>query len=414
MLVQLLEAAFRSFALGGAVWLILRFLRVHNPQVRMTAWTVVLMVSLSMPVLMHWATVTIPTVTILTQSSLPDAVIAPIPATTTARPTVQVTESPSEIVGLSLAAENSGAPARSGESSSAGPPLAAIDWPVLAMGLYLTAAGGLVLRLVIGLALTWRLKRGGRRISEDWAEGSDVRLSAGVATPVTFGTTILLPAECVDWSAMKRQAVMAHERSHVARGDFHILLLATLHRAVFWFSPFSWWLLNELAETAELISDDAAIEVLGDRPSYAEILLDVARSARPVSSGIAMARTHGALKRVEHILALDVPPPPRLDWSRRTLVVVSLVPLVAIATVSFSKESKLVKVPFAASERQPVDELAGNPLAAAAAAPPQLWMSRVFDPNADWKTVASPYERRPISASRHLELERRLSEAPLP
>jgi hypothetical protein len=59
--MQLLEAAFRSFALGGAVWLILRFLRVQNPQVRMTAWTVVLMVSLSMPVLMHWATVTIPT-----------------------------------------------------------------------------------------------------------------------------------------------------------------------------------------------------------------------------------------------------------------------------------------------------------------------------------------------------------------
>jgi hypothetical protein len=30
MLVQLLEAALRSFALGGAVWLSLRFLRVHS------------------------------------------------------------------------------------------------------------------------------------------------------------------------------------------------------------------------------------------------------------------------------------------------------------------------------------------------------------------------------------------------
>jgi hypothetical protein len=50
-------------------------------------------------------------------------------------------------------------------------------------------------------------------------------------------------------------------------------------------------LLNELAETAELISDDAAIESLGDRTGYAEILLDVARSAHPISAGIAMART---------------------------------------------------------------------------------------------------------------------------
>jgi hypothetical protein len=47
-----------------------------------------------------------------------------------------------------------------------------------------------------------------------------------------------------------------------------------------------------------------------------------------------------------------------------------------------------VKVPFAASERLPTDELPGNPLASAAAAP-QLWMSRPFNPNAEWKTVAS-------------------------
>src|SRR5262249_56723052 len=124
---------------------------------------------------------------------------------------------------------------------------------------------------------------------------ADVRLGAAVPAPVTFGTTILLPAECREWSQTKRQAVLAHERSHVVRCDFHVLMLATLHRAVFWFSPFSWWLLNELAETAELVSDDAAIEILGDRRCYAEILLDVAESARRISAGIAMARTGGGV-----------------------------------------------------------------------------------------------------------------------
>lgn len=180
------------------------------------------------------------------------------------------------------------------------------------MGLYLAVAVGFLLRLGVGLALTWRLLRKGQPIIEDWTAGSDVRLSGAVATPVTVGTTILLPAECRDWSPIKRQAVLVHERSHVVRGDFHVLSLATLHRALFWFSPFSWWLLNELAETAELVSDDAAIEILGDRPCYAEILLDFAGSARPIVAGIAMARTHSAAKRVEHILAVDVPPPPRL------------------------------------------------------------------------------------------------------
>ena len=395
MLMQLLEAALRSFALGGGVWLSLRFLRVHNPQTRMTAWTVVLIASLSMPVLMHWATVPIPAYT-----SPPDIVIAPVSPPATARPTVQPPEFPLEKIDAASAAEGAGVAAHAQDSSLADALLTAIDWPALAMGVYLAVCAGLLLRLAIGLALTWRLLRRGGRINEDWTAGSDVRLSAAVATPVTFATTIVLPAECLDWSPTKRQAVLAHERSHVVRGDFHVLLLVTLHRALFWFSPFSWWLLNELAETAELVSDDAAIEVLGDRPSYAEILLDVASSARPVSAGIAMARRRSALKRVEHILMVGVPPPPRICWRRRSLIAVSLAPLIAMVTVSFSKESKLVKVQFAASEHQPADPSAAN-LLAGAAAPPELWISRVagsappahsdwmFNPDADWRTVAS-------------------------
>jgi len=67
MLAQLLEAALRSFAPGSAVWLSLRVLRAQNPQAQMTAWTVVLMGSLSMPVLMRWITVTIPTYSPLSQ-----------------------------------------------------------------------------------------------------------------------------------------------------------------------------------------------------------------------------------------------------------------------------------------------------------------------------------------------------------
>jgi beta-lactamase regulating signal transducer with metallopeptidase domain len=395
MLVQLLEAALRSFALGGAVWLSLRFLRVHNPQARMTAWTLVLMASLSMPVVMHWATVTIPT-----YSSPPDVAIAPVSPPTITPATFQPAESLTAKISRPPAAENDSIGAHPHEASSVDPSLAAIDWRSLAMGLYLAVAVGFLLRLAIGVALTWRLLRKGQPITEDWTSGSDVRLSGAVATPVTVGRTILLPAECRDWSPIKCRAVLAHERSHVVGGDFHVLLLATLHRAVFWFSPFSWWLLNELAETAELISDDAAIEILGDRPCYAEILLDVAGSARSISAGIAMARTRSAVKRVEHILAVDAPPPPRLGWARRALIAMSLAPLVSAATVSFSKETKLVNVTFPALEHSLTDQPPGKLLAAAAAAP-QLWISWVagsapaadsgwlFSPDADWKTVAS-------------------------
>lgn len=79
----------------------------------------------------------------------------------------------------------------------------------------------------------------------------------------------------------------------------------------------------------------------------------------------------------------------------------SLAPLVAAATVSFSKETKLVNVTFPVLEDRLTDQPPGKLLAAAPAAATQLWISWVagsapaadsgwlFSPNAEWKTVAS-------------------------
>src|SRR5215467_749064 len=60
MLALLLEAALRSLALGGVVWLGLKLLRVRDPRAHMTSWTVVLAASLIMPLIMHWGTLTVP------------------------------------------------------------------------------------------------------------------------------------------------------------------------------------------------------------------------------------------------------------------------------------------------------------------------------------------------------------------
>jgi hypothetical protein len=149
MLVQLLEAALRSFALGGVVCLSLRFLRVHNPQARMTAWTLVLMASLSMPVVMHWATVTIPA-----YSPPPDVAVAPVSPPSTTPATVQPSESLTAKISRPPAAANDSISAYPHEASSVDSSLAAIDWPSLAMGLYLAVAVSFLLRLAIGLALT--------------------------------------------------------------------------------------------------------------------------------------------------------------------------------------------------------------------------------------------------------------------
>jgi hypothetical protein len=60
MLGLLADAALRLIVLGGTAWLSLTLLRVRNPQLCMTAWSVVLIVLMAMPVLTPWMRVTIP------------------------------------------------------------------------------------------------------------------------------------------------------------------------------------------------------------------------------------------------------------------------------------------------------------------------------------------------------------------
>jgi hypothetical protein len=131
-------------------------------------------------------------------------------------------------------------------------PLAALDWRSLATGVYAVIAGVMLLRVLIGLLLMEQVRRAARRVGDDWALGGDVRVSEVVRAPVTFASTILLPAACATWNPGKRQTALLHERSHVAQGDFYVLLLAQIYRALFWFNPLAWWLPARLADLAEI------------------------------------------------------------------------------------------------------------------------------------------------------------------
>src|SRR5262249_858429 len=142
-----------------------------------------------------------------------------------------------------------------------------------------------------------------------------------------------LPPHYRDWDARKRRAVLAHEGAHVANGDFYVLLLASLNRAVFWFSPLAWWQLTRLAELAEMISDARAIEVVEDRCSYGEILLDLVQRVRCAPAGIEMARACTVGARVERVLAADMPPA-HLGWRKRAWAALAILPLVIASAVS--------------------------------------------------------------------------------
>jgi beta-lactamase regulating signal transducer with metallopeptidase domain len=311
ILAILAESALRSLLLGGVVWIGLNLLRVRNPHFHMTSWMVVLAASLAMPLLMHWSTVTV------TLKALP------VPAPENFWPSSPaLPESPGSSLPLDTVVP--AAPAASH---------VAFNWLALATAVYAVVAGMLLFRLAIGVFLTWRLARAATPVNESWTGGSRVRVSDLIGGPVTFASTILLPPQYRDWDSRKRAAVLAHEAAHVANGDFYILLLATLNRAVFWFSPFAWWQLSRLAELAEVISDARAIEVVEDKCSYAEILLDLVQRVRHAPAGLEMARACTVRARVERILAAAaIPAHP--GWRKRVWAAAAILPLAIASAMS--------------------------------------------------------------------------------
>lgn len=309
MIATLAEAALRSFVLGGVVWFGLNLFRVRNPHVHMTAWVVVLLASLAMPFVMHWPTLTIdrPPMSVPVPDELWPADISMLE---TSQPALPI--APGAIVAP---------PVKS---------IVSIDWWLAATMVYAGVAGLLLLRLAIGLGLTWRLARAAKPMKGPQMIDADVRVSRDIGGPVTFGSTILVPPQFAGWDAKKRLAVLAHEGAHVANRDFYVLLLAALNRAVFWFSPFSWWQLAHLAELAEIISDAQAIEVIDDRLSYAEILLDFASSVKPRPVELAMARASTVCARVERIIAAAAMPV-AVGWRKRLWIAAAIVPVVIVS-----------------------------------------------------------------------------------
>ncbi|HEY1899886.1 MAG TPA: M56 family metallopeptidase [Steroidobacteraceae bacterium] len=288
-MMLLLESALRSLFLGFLVWALLKLVRIRDSGTETFIWTAVLIVALSMPLLSHY-----------------------MPRLVVAIPQLSATASPS-----ATAAHW----ARANQPSLMRAWLNRYGEPCL-LGVYALGALICLTRLITGLILTLVLCRRALPVEADWAQGRNIRASAALKGPASLGRVILLPADYPCWSPVKREAVLAHEEAHIARGDFFVQLAAAIHRALFWFSPFAWWLQSKLSEIAETASDEAAIRRLDDRVSYAEILVEVARGAQPPRLIIAMAKGPLIQERIDRILSAAPGQQPSLPV--RVLIVAAL------------------------------------------------------------------------------------------
>jgi TonB family protein len=212
-------------------------LRLRLPSARLVYWHVLLAACLLLPLVRPWKQEVAGTV----QVSTSVAVVVPV------QPAPRPSLPPSEIALLLLAA---GA-------------LARLGW--LAAGF-------------------WRLRQYRRHShplepASSWSVEADLRISADVASPVTFGVrkpVVLLPARFPEFDAPMQEAILCHEILHVRRRDWLFAVFEELVRAVFWFHPAIWWLLGEIGLAREQAVDRQVVEMTRSREEYVDALLAIA------------------------------------------------------------------------------------------------------------------------------------------
>jgi beta-lactamase regulating signal transducer with metallopeptidase domain len=298
MLLLALDVSLRVTAAAAAVGLILLAFRVRSGSVRHAAWSAVVVVMLTMPLLMavvpeievpvpstpalDFGTIASPAVVQIERAVTPEAPGATIPAL--------------RAVPGRLAVEG---------------PRPATDWSGLAVLGYVVVASLFLLKIVVG----WWLARRMMRTAAVTSLQNRCRImeSPLVAAPLTAGlvkTVIVLPVDWRAWPSSKLAAVLAHENAHIARRDPLISLIAQINRAVFWFHPLAWWLARTIAVSAEHACDERAVLAAGDARSYARVLLEFteavqARGGRVAWQGLGVDGTGLLGARIDRLLRGD-------------------------------------------------------------------------------------------------------------
>jgi beta-lactamase regulating signal transducer with metallopeptidase domain len=393
---HVLQPAARSLVFACVAGLVLAAFRVRSVSLRLAIWRVVLSVALAMP-LLGLLLPPLPVFVPLAAKFLRAQPVAEIvPAREVQSHAVivnQVALSNSTKAGVFSYSGNSadttdaapatGAPQLANTASHSAQPRGAFPWLAASAAIYLAVSIFLLIRLAFGIVLGRRLERQSQPVDDAHALarlqffareaglGASPRLaeSALLSVPVTFGVrrpAILLPAGWREWEPGELDAVLAHEISHIARRDALAERFALLHRAIFWFSPLSWWLARHLADLAEEASDDAALAAGADRTRYAETLLGFfaaleAAPGRVWWQGVSMATAGQAEKRVDRVLEWKGSVAMRL---KKPVVIAYLLCAIPVVCLIAAFRPTIINIHSA-----PTQESAPQPPAAPAATP---------------------------------------------
>ncbi len=277
------EAALRSLGLALLTAVCLRLLRVRHAGVEKRVWTAVLVIAVGMPAAVLW--------------HMPQFTFTAYPRQAPMYTSTTGTLTAPPVLPQHIATAGHGQVALPTVKVPARP----VPWLQVLLVLYLLVAAGMLCRLVVGLVLASRLWQRAAPFPGKLSGHTEVRITESLRSPVTFGSGILLPLEATAWSDNTLQMVLAHEAVHVAEGDFYLQVAASLHLAVFPFSPLAWWLPARLTQLSETMCDRAAVRSSGDGYGYAQLLLQLGSKRMPLEFA-AMARSAWLAARVERLL----------------------------------------------------------------------------------------------------------------
>lgn len=143
------------------------------------------------------------------------------------------------------------------------------------------------------------LRRPPRLLKADTLPGP---CAAGVWRPV-----ILLPENCVGWSAETRRIVLRHELAHLRARDPRQAWVRSAALVIHWLNPLVWTAIARSRRAEELAADSAVMAgpdgVAPDR--YASALLEIAKSCPKRFSSRSFATTHPLLTAMAHPSTLE-------------------------------------------------------------------------------------------------------------
>jgi len=171
-------------------------------------------------------------------------------------------------------------------------PASRLSIPMLVVLIYGGVAAAFFLHVVVGLSrLVWlrhRAEPAPARVMEVFraiagSAGSRARVLVAdcIQFPLAFPgwrPIILLPQTVCESAEGELRYCLAHEWSHVERGDLRRWYLAMLMQFLYFYQPLFWWLRNQLRLCQDFLADAQAARQSKQTEDYADYLVRIARS----------------------------------------------------------------------------------------------------------------------------------------